>query len=241
MMPTLAPPSVLSAPQRRCQILLTLFQPGLTATTATFSELNGVDDDIASLDISETGQEILRYHQLTLTAGYDGSYRVEGTVLNQRLCLFHWLRRGFRLCPSFITSHFTPALKSELKRRGIARNFYDDTNLQALVNLCSRRLQKRFETRDIHFLCLYLQYCLLQHHAGITPQFNPLQRRWAESCLEFQVARKLDATGSVGRSSLYHLMSHCLWHYFFPCCGFPIHCGMRISETDNCVSLSNVW
>ena len=57
MMPTLAPPSVLSAPQRRCQILLTLFQPGLTATTATFSELNGVDDDIASLDISETRSE----------------------------------------------------------------------------------------------------------------------------------------------------------------------------------------
>ena len=81
---------------------------------ATFSELNGVDDDIASLDISETGREILRYHQLTLTTGYDGSYRVEGTVLNQRLCLFHWLRRGFRLCPSFITSQFTPALKSEL-------------------------------------------------------------------------------------------------------------------------------
>lgn len=67
MMPTLAPPSVLSAPQRRCQILLTLFQPGLTATTATFSELNGVDDDIASLDISETGQEILRYHQTVAT------------------------------------------------------------------------------------------------------------------------------------------------------------------------------
>ena len=130
-------------------------------------------------------------HQLTLTTGYDGSYRVEGTVLNQRLCLFHWLRRGFRLCPSFITSRFTPALKSELKRRGIARNFYDDTNLQALVNLCSRRLQKRFETRDIHFLCLYLQYCLLQHHAGITPQFNPLQRRWAESCLKFQVAQEI--------------------------------------------------
>lgn len=219
MMPTLAPPSVLSAPQRRCQILLTLFQPGLTATTATFSELNGVDDDIASLDISETGREILRYHQLTLTTGYDGSYRVEGTVLNQRLCLFHWLRRGFRLCPSFITSHFTPALKSELKRRGIARNFYDDTNLQALVNLCSRRLQKHFETRDIHFLCLYLQYCLLQHHAGITPQFNPLQRRWAESCLEFQVAQEIDATGSVERSSLYRLMSHCSWHYFFHVAG----------------------
>ncbi len=153
-MPTLAPPSVLSAPQRRCQILLTLFQPGLTATTATFSELNGVDDDIASLDISETGQEILRYHQLTLTAGYDGSYRVEGTVLSQRLCLFHWLRRGFRLCPSFITSHFTSAPKSELKRRGIARNFYDDTNLQALVNLCSRRLHKNALKRAIFISCV---------------------------------------------------------------------------------------
>ncbi|OCD60458.1 hypothetical protein AWZ69_07545 [Shigella sonnei] len=47
MMPTLAPPSVLSAPQRRCQILLTLFQPGLTATMATFSELNGVDEAIS--------------------------------------------------------------------------------------------------------------------------------------------------------------------------------------------------
>ncbi|STM81003.1 stationary phase inducible protein CsiE [Escherichia coli] len=108
MMPTLAPPSVLSAPQRRCQILLTLFQPGLTATMATFSELNGVDDDIASLDISETGREILRYHQLTLTTGYDGSYRVEGTVLNQRLCLFHWLRRGFRLCPSLLPANSPP-------------------------------------------------------------------------------------------------------------------------------------
>ncbi|MFP3373894.1 PRD domain-containing protein, partial [Pseudomonas sp. SIMBA_068] len=47
------------------------------------------------------------------------------------------------------------------------------------------------ESRDIHFLCLYLQYCLLQHHAGMTPQFNPLQRRWAESCLEFQVAQEI--------------------------------------------------
>lgn len=241
MMPTLAPPSVLSAPQRRCQILLTLFQPGLTATTATFSELNGVDDDIASLDISETGREILRYHQLTLTTGYDGSYRVEGTVLNQRLCLFHWLRRGFRLCPSFITSRFTPALKSELKRRGITRNFYDDTNLQALVNLCSRRLQKRFETRDIHFLCLYLQYCLLQHHAGITPQFNPLQRRWAESCLEFQVAQEIGRHWQRRALQPVPPDEPLFMALLFPCCGFPIHCGMRISGTDNCVSLSNVW
>ena len=153
---------------------------------ATFSELNGVDDDIASLGYQRNRTEILRYHQLTLTTGYDGSYRVEGTVLNQRLCLFHWLRRGFRLCPSFITSQFTPALKSELKRRGIARNFYDDTNLQALVNLCSRRLQNALN-RAIFISCVCIcNIVWLQHHAGITPQFNPLQRRWAESCLNFR-------------------------------------------------------
>lgn len=64
MMPTLAPPSVLSAPQRRCQILLTLFQPGLTATMATFSELNGVDDDIASLDITHPPSPFRRYSEI---------------------------------------------------------------------------------------------------------------------------------------------------------------------------------
>ena len=31
----------------------------------------------------------------------------------------------------------------------------------------------------------------VEHHAGITPQFNPLQRRWAESSLEFQVAQEI--------------------------------------------------
>lgn len=50
MMPTIAPPSVLSAPQRRCQVLLTLFQPEPIATVEIFSALNGVDDDTARED-----------------------------------------------------------------------------------------------------------------------------------------------------------------------------------------------
>lgn len=191
MMPTLAPPSVLSAPQRRCQILLTLFQPGANATLETFSELNGVDSNIVHDDISETGREIQRYHQLDIITGPDSSYRIEGTVLNQRLCLLHWLRRSFRLCPSFINQHFSPALKSELKRQRVARNFYDETNLYALVNLCSRRLGKRFEPRDEQFLCLFLQYCLLQHHTGRSPELNPLQRLWTKSCNEYAVALEI--------------------------------------------------
>ena len=78
-----------------------------------------------------------------------------------------------------------------LKQQGIARTLYDDTNLHALINLCSRRLQKPFEYRDIQFLRLYLQYCLLQHHAGVTPEFNPLQQRWAQSCAEYPLAEEI--------------------------------------------------
>lgn len=78
MMPTLTSPSVLSAPQRRCRVLLTLFQPGQIATTETFSALNGVDDEIAREDITETGLEIQRYHRLAITTGQNGRYRIEG-------------------------------------------------------------------------------------------------------------------------------------------------------------------
>lgn len=81
MIPTLAPPSVLSAPQRRCQVLLTLFQPGLSATTATFSEINGVDDEMVGRDISETGREIQRYHQLTITTGMTGATGLKAQYL----------------------------------------------------------------------------------------------------------------------------------------------------------------
>ena len=109
MMPTIAPPSVLSAPQRRCHILLTLFQPGLVTTTETLSKLNGVDVEIVSKDLNETSREIAGYHQLTIKTAHNGGFRIEGTELNQRLCLLHWLRRGLRLCPAFINEQFTPA------------------------------------------------------------------------------------------------------------------------------------
>ncbi|MDR9890710.1 stationary phase inducible protein CsiE [Pseudenterobacter timonensis] len=191
MMPTLTPPSVLSAPQRRCQVLLTLFQPGQIATAETFSTLNGVDDELAREDIAETEREIQRYHRLSIISGPDGCYRIEGTTLDQRLCLLHWLRRGLRLCPDYISRHFLPALKRELKQQGILRTLYDDTNLHALINLCARRLQKRFESRDVQFLHLYLQYCLLQHHAGIAPEFNPIQQRWVQTCAEYQLAQEI--------------------------------------------------
>ncbi len=88
MMPTIAPPSVLSAPQRRCQVLLTLFQPEPIATVEIFSALNGVDDDTAREDITDTSTEIQRYHRLAITTCQNGCYRIEGTALDQRLCLY---------------------------------------------------------------------------------------------------------------------------------------------------------
>ncbi|MGG2079485.1 stationary phase inducible protein CsiE [Lelliottia nimipressuralis] len=191
MMTTLENPSVLSSSQRRCQVLLMLYLPGIAVTPQSIVDINGVDDDIARQDIAETRDEIQRYHRLNIVTHHDGSYRIEGTTLDQRLCLLHWLRRALRLCPHFITQQFTPALKTELKQLGIARTLYDDTNLRALINFCSRRLQRHFECRDVQFLQLYLQYCLIQHHLGQTPQFSAVQRQWAHSRGEYLAAQEI--------------------------------------------------
>ncbi|KAA1046405.1 stationary phase inducible protein CsiE [Pseudocitrobacter sp. 73] len=191
MMTLMEPPSVLSSPQRRCQVLLMFYLPGHTITPEFIGKVNGVDATTARQDIAETEEEIQRYHRLAIASGADGSYRIEGTTLDLRLCLLHWLRRAFRLCPHFVSQHFTPALKTHLKQQGIARTLYDDTNLQALVNRCGRSLQRQFECRDTQFLRLYLQYCLLQHHQGESPSFNSLQSTWTRTTQEFQVAAEI--------------------------------------------------
>ena len=172
MMTVIEPPSALSSPQRRSQVLLMFYLPGQSVTTERLGRINLVDETTARQDIEETGREIQRYHRLTLQSQVDGSYRIEGAALDQRLCLLHALRRGLRLCPQFVNHHFTPALKTQLKQEGIARTLYDDTNLQALVNRCARALNRQFDCRDVQFLRLYLQYCLLEHHRGYSPDFK---------------------------------------------------------------------
>lgn len=187
----MTPPSALSSPQRRCQVLLMLALPGQIVTMENISAMNGVDVTVARQDIAETDSEIQRYHRLSIVLQHNGSYRIEGASLDQRLCLLHWLRRALRLCPQFITQQFTPALKTALKQQGIARTLYDDTNLRALINLCARRLQRSFECRDMQFLRLYLQYCLLLNHHGQTPEFNLEQQAWAQMRTEYQVAHDI--------------------------------------------------
>ncbi|WP_072094376.1 stationary phase inducible protein CsiE [Klebsiella sp. RIT-PI-d] len=185
MMTLTDPPSVLSSPQRRCQVLLMLSLPGDTITAESIGRVNNVESAVTRQDIDEANHEIQRYYRLTINAQPDGSYRIEGTPLDQRLCLLHWLRRALRLCPHFIEQHFTPALKTQMKVQGVARTLYDETNLQALVNLCARRLEREFECRDRHFLRLYLQYCLLQQQLGLSPEFNPAQQLWTEARAEY--------------------------------------------------------
>lgn len=187
----LTPPSALSSPQRRCQVLLLLALPGQDVTMEHISAMNGVDDDVARQDIAETESEIQRYHRLSIVPQHNGCYRIEGTALDQRLCLLHWLRRALRLCPQFITQHFTPTLKTSLKQHRISRTLYDDTNLHALIHLCARRLKRSFESRDVQFLRLYLQYCLLQNHYGQTPEFTPVQQEWAQLHAEYLVAQDI--------------------------------------------------
>lgn len=188
MMTVLEPPSVLSSPQRRCQALLMLYLPGHSITAEYIGMVNNVDLSTARQDVIEAGEEVERYHRLAIATQADGCYRIEGTTLDLRLCLLHWLRRALRLCPHFVTHHFTPALKTQLRQLKIPRTLYDETNLQALVNRCARSLQRDFECRDVQFLRLYLQYCLLQHHQGESPIFSTLQSAWTQSTLEYQMA-----------------------------------------------------
>lgn len=185
------PPSVLSSPQRRCHLLLMLYLPGITVTPEIVGRINGVESSKALQDIADTGVEIQRYHRLALITEPDGSYRIEGSALDRRLCLLHWLRRALRLCPHFVQHHFTPALKNQLKQQGITKALYDETNLQALVSLCSRRLQRQFDGRDGQFLSLFLQYCLHQHDLGMTPEFTDRQRLWTRMRPEFVAAQEI--------------------------------------------------
>ncbi len=214
MMPTLEIPSVLSSSQRRCQVLLMLYLPDAAVTAQSIIAANGVDDVVARQDIAETRDEIQRYHRLDIVTHLDGCYRIEGTALNQRLCLLHWLRRALRLCPHFVSQQFTPALKTALKQHGVSRPLYDDANLRALISFCSRKLQRQFEPRDVQFLQLYLQYCLIQHHLGNTPQFSPLSAAGRSPEGSILRRRTLSATGSGAFPRARTAKNSCSWR----CC-----------------------
>lgn len=214
MMSTLAPPSVLSAPQRRCQVLLTLFLPGQIATTQTFSSLNGVDDATVQEDIIGAGLEIQRYHRLTIATAQNGGYAIEGTPLNQRLCLLQWLRRGLRICPTFIAQHFTPTLKIALKQQGIARTLYDDTNLQRSSICAPGAYRSRLSVvTSSSCACIYNIVCYSTTR-GSPRSLIHSSNGGRNPALSIRSPRKLAATGSATSCKVRRWANRCLWRCY---------------------------
>lgn len=111
MMTVIEPPSVLSSPQRRSQVLLMFYLPGQSVTPEWLGNLTQVDEDTARQDIAETGREIQRYHRLTLASQADGSYRMEGAALDQRLCLLHGCAAAAPV-PAFCQPPFYPGIEN---------------------------------------------------------------------------------------------------------------------------------
>ncbi len=68
MMTVIEPPSALSSPQRRSQVLLMIYLPGQSVTTERIGRINLVDETSARQDIEETGREIQRFQRVTLSS-----------------------------------------------------------------------------------------------------------------------------------------------------------------------------
>lgn len=174
-----------SRSQRRCHLLLLLFLPAPALTLEKLCQLNGVDPVVARQDIADVSDEIQRYHQLELHQMVDGSFRVHGTELDRRLCLLHWLRRALRLSQDFVCEHFSPVLRQRLKVLKIEKALWDETNLQALIQHCSLRLNRPFNQRDRLFLQIFMKYALCQHQCAL---FSHTQRAWLAEKAERQAA-----------------------------------------------------
>ncbi len=190
-MTTTPAPAVLSRQQRRCHLLLMLLLPDQTLTPETLGSLNGVDSETARQDVADTHQEIQAYHRLVIRTRPDGSYHIRGSVLDQHLCLFHWLRRALRLSPTFVACKVVPVLQHWLKQQGLSRSCYDETNLHALVSLCARRLNRTFNERDSDFLRVWLLFSLYHHFAAHLPQFNLVQINWISETPELIAAQEI--------------------------------------------------
>lgn len=180
--------SVFSRQQRRCHLTLMLFLPETAVTLDTYCQLNGVEDAVARQDIAELTQEIQRYHQLIIEQDQQGALRLSGAQLNQRLCLLHGLRRALRLSPDFVCHYFTPKIKHRLQRNEVSKALYDDHNLQALIQHCSRQLMREFNARDRHFLQIYLQYTLAH---DCLEDFDSEQISWLNTKTEYVLAQEI--------------------------------------------------
>lgn len=178
MSPATPPAPELSGQQRRCHIILLLCAPSPVTCLEKISQINGVDLPTTRQDLADVASEIQRFHHLALTADGAAVCRIEGTILNQRLCFFHVLRRALRASPDFTRQQGALLLHEGLAAFHRLEASETDGLLQALVEQAEVRLRRPFNARDRHFLCLFIKYCLNHHHQLCHPDFSPQQRHW---------------------------------------------------------------
>ncbi|CNL63418.1 stationary phase inducible protein CsiE [Yersinia aleksiciae] len=164
----------LSAQQRRCHMVLMMFMPANKVQLETISQLNGVGLPTTRQDIAEVANEIQRFYHLQLSTNGDDNFLIQGSRLDKRLCLIHWLRRGLRYCPHFVENQFIPSLYQALS--------WDDSvlsqHLPQIVSQCEPHLNRQLNDKDRQFLQLYLAYCAWESQQQAPPELSHTQRQW---------------------------------------------------------------
>ena len=179
----------LSGQQRRCNLLLMLYTPVSKVQLETISRINGVAPPITRQDIAEVASEIQRFHQLEMQGNPDEGYQIQGSTLNQRLCLLHWLRRALRCSPEFVAQHFGPQLQ-----QAISLDSQQMCALEQCITQCEQRLNRHFEQRDRQFLQHYLCYCTMDNQHRHHPDFDQIQHEWLQCKPEQPAADELHQT-----------------------------------------------
>ncbi|MEA9392455.1 stationary phase inducible protein CsiE [Acerihabitans sp. TG2] len=176
---------VLSGFQRRSHLLLMLFAPLSSLTLHSLAQCNDDDVLVTQRDLAHIAREIRQIYHLTLIVRHDGSYRIEGNILNQRLCLIEGMRRALRLCPTKVDCHFLPLL--EQKWLGLPAELKATRErIEELMEHYLALLGRQAAAYDRAFLLLYLRYVLIQCHLQCHPDFTQHQQQWLQLKAEYR-------------------------------------------------------
>ncbi len=189
---SLPAPSVpaLSGPQRRSHLLLMLFAPLPSLSLAVLSRYNGEDIPRTRRDLVHIESEMRRIYHLTLVAQHDGNYRIEGNVLNKRLCLIEGMRRTLRLCPEKVNQYFLPLQQRQWLQLPAVYQIPPE-QFDAAISGYASLLSRPPSAGDLAFLHFYLRYVLMQCHLREQPQFNQHQLQWLRQKTEYQAVQDI--------------------------------------------------
>ncbi|EIC82478.1 stationary phase inducible protein CsiE [Serratia sp. M24T3] len=183
-----SPVPELSAQQRRCNLLLMLYAPFAAIQLEKVGQINGVDLATTQKDLAQLSTEIQRLHRLEIVVTEKQIYRLQGDLLDQRICLINGLRRAIRTSPDFIRQYFSPNLTQALSNTANFDNPHYHGQFPLLLERISQLLSREFSPRDEQFLNLYLQFCLWQDISPTQIAFSDGQRQWLHEKPEFAAA-----------------------------------------------------